>query len=349
MMGGRIWVESEAGQGSTFHFTARFGLSGAGAPPPPPAQPAHLHGLPVLVVDDNATNRRILEEVLTNWRMRPRAVDGGEAALAALSEAAAAAGEPFALVLLDGHMPEMDGFTLGRPHSPTPALAGATVLMLTSAGQPEDVARCRELGIRAYLTKPVQQSELLETILAHAGRFAAAHAACARRRSHRDRPRGRLHVLLAEDNSVNQQLARRLLEKQGHTVVIANNGREAVAALERQSFDLVLMDVQMPEMDGFEATAEIRRREQETGAAHADHRHDGSRHEGRPRALPGGRHGRLRLQADPDARVVPRHRGLGSVDGRRRAVERPVSRHPATASLSTGRSVGARGRRPRSC
>jgi PAS domain S-box-containing protein len=263
MMGGRIWVESEVGHGSTFHFTARFGMTGNGAPPPPPAQPAHLHGMAVLVVDDNATNRRILEEVLAHWRMRPRAVGGGAEALAVLSEAAAA-GEPYPLILLDGHMPETDGFTLAARIQADPALSGATVLMLTSAGQPDDVERCRQLGIRAYLTKPVRQSELLESILSTLGsaplhgRLDAAGSTAA--------PGSRpLHVLIAEDNAVNQQLALHLLRKNGHTAVIVNTGREAVDALAKQGFDVVLMDVQMPEMDGFEATAEIRRREEGTG------------------------------------------------------------------------------------
>jgi PAS domain S-box-containing protein len=264
MMGGRIWVESEAGQGSTFHVTARFGLTGAGAPPPPPDQPIHLLGLPVLIVDDNATNRRILEEVLTNWRMRPRAVESGAAALAVLSEAAKA-GEPYPLILLDGHMPEMDGFTLAARIQADPALSGATVLMLTSAGQPDDVERCRQLGVRAYLTKPVRQSELFETILSTLG-GATLHARLASAGEAPAAPGQRpLRILVAEDNAVNQKLAQHLLSKHGHAVVLANTVREAVEALEKQTFDLVLMDVQMPEMDGFEATAEIRRREAETG------------------------------------------------------------------------------------
>ena len=216
----------------------------------------------MLIVDDNATNRRILEEVLGNWRMRPLALDSGAAALEAL-QASAAAGEPYELVLLDCHMPEMDGFTLAGRIQADPALSGATVLMLTSAGQPEDVERCRKLGVRAYLTKPVRQSELLETILATLGgsplhtRLMAA--------DEQARPGGPLHILVAEDNSVNQKLALALLKKQGHRVVIAKTGREAVEAVQQQTFDVVLMDVQMPEMDGMEATAEIRRREQRRG------------------------------------------------------------------------------------
>ncbi len=217
-----------------------------------------------MIVDDNATNRRILEEVLANWRMRPRAVNGGAEALAVLVEAAEA-GEPYPLVLLDGHMPEMDGFTLAARIQADPRLAQAAVLMLTSAGQPDDVERCRQLGVRAYLTKPIRQSELLETILStlggsplHARLAAAGEAAAVDRRT--------LRVLVAEDNVVNQRLALALLRKQGHTAVVANHGREAVEALEKQPFDVVLMDVQMPEMDGMEATAEIRRREREKGA-----------------------------------------------------------------------------------
>ncbi len=263
LMAGKIWVESEPGQGSTFHFTARFGLTRNGAAAPP-VHPTHLHGVPVLIVDDNATNRRILEEVLTNWRMRPRAVNGGAEALAALAEAAGA-GEPYPLILLDGHMPEMDGFTLAARIQADPKLSQATVLMLTSAGQPDDVERCRQLGIRAYLTKPVRHSELLETILATLGGSPLHARLAAAGEAEKAAGRRALRVLVAEDNVVNQKLALALLRKQGHTVVIANTGREAVEALEKQSFDVVLMDVQMPEMDGMEATAEIRRREREKG------------------------------------------------------------------------------------
>jgi PAS domain S-box-containing protein len=262
MMGGRLQVESEPGRGSTFHFTARFRPPYADAAPPAAARPALLHGLAVLVVDDNATNRRILEEVLTQWRMRPTVVGGAAAALGAL-HAAAAAGEPFPLVLLDGHMPEMDGFELAGRIQARPELAAAAVVMLTSAGQPEDVERCRRLGVRAYLVKPIKQSELLEMLLAVMG------GGPARRRADSAagvRPALRpLRVLVAEDSPVNQVLVQRMLEKHGHTATVVGDGRQALAALEAGRFDAVLMDVQMPEMDGLEAAAHVRRREQQTG------------------------------------------------------------------------------------
>jgi len=265
IMGGRIWVESEVGKGSTFHFTARFGLREESAVPPPAAWPANLLDLPVLVVDDHATTRRILQELLVNWRMRPVVVDSGRLALAAL-ERAVAAGTPFPLVVLDAHMPEMDGFALAEQIRRRPELARTTVVMLTSAGRPGDVGLCQGLGISAYLIKPVKQSELLDAILtALSSTLSRAEPPVTAIHPSPGVNRRPLHVLLAEDNSVNQMVAVHLLEKQGHTVVAANNGREALAALERQAFDLVLTDVQMPEMDGFEATGLIRQQEQGTG------------------------------------------------------------------------------------
>jgi PAS domain S-box-containing protein len=274
MMGGRIWVESAPGRGSTFHFTARFALAD-GPPPCPPsgagegarggARPARLHGLPVLVVDDNATNRRILEEVLGNWGLQPLAVDSGPAALAAL-ERAAAGGQPFPLVLLDAHMPEMDGFTLAGRIRQAPELPGPAVVMLTSAGHPDDPARCRALGIDAYLMKPVKQSELFDALLGVLGRSLRDAGPAATDTAALEGPGRRpLRVLLAEDNLVNQKLAVRLLEKEGHQVVVAPTGRQVLDALAREPFDLVLMDVQMPEMDGFEAASRIRRAEEGTG------------------------------------------------------------------------------------
>ncbi len=265
MMGGRIWVESEPGRGSTFHFTARFGQSAAPAPRRLPAEIGKLRGMPVLCVDDNATNRRVLQGLLAHWGMRPTVVGGGNQALAVL-EQAQQAGEPFPLVLTDNMMPEMDGFALVEHIRRHPELAGATLMMVSSAGRRDEARRCQELGVSAYMTKPIRPAELMAAIL-QALRLAEPDAARARRAS-RPPPRRRvpsLRILLAEDNLVNQKLAVRLLEKRGHAVAVARDGREALAALARQPFDLVLMDVQMPEMDGWEATAAVRAKEREAG------------------------------------------------------------------------------------
>jgi PAS domain S-box-containing protein len=265
LMGGRLDVVSTPSQGSTFHFTARFHRAAPPQAAEQRAEPPDLHGLPVLVVDDNDTNRRILTELLSSWHMKPTASDGARAALAELKRAAAV-GEPYELVLLDAMMPEEDGFSLAAKIRDEPELVGATVMMLTSADRQGSVERCRELGIRAYLLKPVKHSELLDTILTALGAGRPSEKGAAKPAAPAVRPaRVGRRVLLAEDNAVNQRLAIRLLEKLGHQVVLAADGREAVAAWEREPFDLVLMDVQMPEMGGFEATAEIRRREEATG------------------------------------------------------------------------------------
>jgi len=268
MMGGRIWVESPAtaprtdggGPGSAFHFTVRFSLSKA-VLPKRLTQPVDVKDLPVLVVDDNATNRRILEEMLTNWGMRPTVVDSGQAALVEMRRAVAS-GEPIPLLLLDAMMPEMDGFDLAEQIKRQPELAGATIMMLSSAGRHGDTARCRKLGIAAYLTKPIKQSDLLDTILT----VLRASSVETREPSLGPQPplyesRRCLHILLAEDNVINQRVAVTILQKRGYTVVVASNGKEALAVAGREPFDLILMDVQMPEMDGFEATRAIREKE----------------------------------------------------------------------------------------
>jgi PAS domain S-box-containing protein len=268
LMGGRIWVESVVGEGSTFHFTARFELQ-ADDELTHAAEPPDLHELPVLIVDDNATNRRILVEVMTNWHLRPTAVEGGEAALVALREARRA-GATFSLVLLDAMMPGMDGFQLAERIIAEFDGATTTLMMLSSAAQGADSARCRQLGIAAYLTKPVKQSDLLDAIMTALARRPQNRAArpaawSAEEAMAGSPPRRALRIVLAEDNLVNQKLAVRLLERWGHAVRVASNGRQVLAELETAPCDLVLMDVQMPELDGFETTAAIRERERTSG------------------------------------------------------------------------------------
>jgi PAS domain S-box-containing protein len=264
MMGGKIWVESALDRGSQFHFTARMGAADAKAIKlGTVAPPEMLRGVKVLVVDDNRTNRRILEGMLLRWEMNSTSVEDGEEALGQLS-AAREAGKPFGLILTDMHMPKMDGFTLIERIRQRPELSTATIVMLTSAGHRGDAVRCQELGVAAYLLKPIRQSELREAIARVLGaREQDGAIPLITRFSVQDvrDPSVFLKVLLAEDNAVNQRLAVRLLEKRGHHVTVAGNGREALQALEKESFDLVFMDVQMPELDGFEATAAIRERE----------------------------------------------------------------------------------------
>ncbi len=296
LMGGRLQVQSEVGQGSRFQFTARFGtvpgpLAGLAA-----VEPEDVRGLRVLVVDDNATHRQILEEVLSNWRMRPTLVGSAEAAMSELRRAAGAS-EPYPVLLIDAVMPALDGFALAeamfRSDELRAGLVGPTIMMLEAGVRPDAVGKGRkddrerlaELGVRASLMKPLKQSELLNTILdlLHDRSSAPLHGARSLRnagpRTEEQRtaegalrsagpmeggPRP-LSILLAEDHPVNQRLATRILEKQGHRVTLAHNGNEAVAALARERFDLVLMDVQMPELGGFEATAQVRAAEQATG------------------------------------------------------------------------------------
>jgi two-component system, sensor histidine kinase and response regulator len=278
MMGGRIWVESQVGKGSTFHFTARLGLQENPTTTLPDVQLADLRGLRALVVDDNATNRRILKQVLAHWEMKTTVVNGSLPALAALKQAQNTS-ELFDLILLDVSMPEMDGFQLAEEIQRTSELVGPAIILLTSSGQRGDAARCRELGVAAYLTKPVQQFELLETMMTvlsgrlhqreevrHPAPLVTRHSL----RENRPEPEASalsecLNVLLAEDNAVNQKLAVRMLEKRGHRVMLADNGLATLAALETEQFDVILMDVQMPEMDGLEATAAIRKKERDRG------------------------------------------------------------------------------------
>jgi PAS domain S-box-containing protein len=266
MMGGNIWLESEVGRGSQFHFTAGFGIAKV-APRVLPEEDQRLANRRVLVVDDNLTGRRISEQMLREWQMQPVSAADGVEALAAV-RAAWTANDPFALVLTDAQLPGMDGFALVEEIHKEPGMALATIMMLTSGGFRGDAARCRALGVAAYLTKPVGRSELHAALLKVINY--QQEPTLVTRHSLRESGATRaLRILLAEDDRVNQHLTVRLLEKLGHQVELAANGAEVLAALERDAFDVVLMDVQMPGVDGFEATAAIRKREKGTGTHQA--------------------------------------------------------------------------------
>ena len=264
MMGGSIRVESETMKGSTFYFTARLGLSKIATIEAPRLNGDNILGSRVLIVDDNATNRLVLSEMISLWGLVSAEAEDGKQALMRLREGAEA-GHPYRLVLLDLQMPEMDGFELARIIKDGPLGENIVMILLTSIGQKGDSARCKEAGISGYLIKPIKQSELLDTILMSLGRTPEKEQHVITRYTVQE-AKMRLHILLAEDNVVNQRLAMELLQGRGNYVILARNGREAVLAFEQEKFDLILMDVQMPEMDGFEATGVIRQKEKVKGA-----------------------------------------------------------------------------------
>jgi PAS domain S-box-containing protein len=271
LMGGKLWVESEVGQGSTFHFTARFNVVDSRAHKSDASQIAALENTKVLIVDDNRTNRLVLHEMLTTWKLSPSLTASGAEALA-VAKAAASRGEPFPLMIVDYFMPEMDGFTLVEQFHSDPALVGTSVIMLTSVSDHRLAERSKQLGIAAYLPRPLNQSTLLDALIDILS--AGSTDQCAKQQatqadgvtsslsSLKHRP---LHILLAEDNAINQRVAQRMLRMAGYEVTVAENGKVALAMLEQGIFDAVLMDVQMPEMDGFETTAAIRKKEQQSG------------------------------------------------------------------------------------
>ena len=261
MMGGRIWLESEPGRGSTFQFTARFGLSAPVVNADDRGRDAHLEGLRVLVVDDNSTNRRIMQIMLEACGVRVATTESAAAAFDLLCRAAQTR-EPFGLAIVDVQMPDTDGFGLVTRIREDRELHELALIMATSAAMPGDAARSRELKVGAFLTKPIMERALLAAVRTVLGEVAVREPVAA---SSPDEPAATLRCLVAEDNAVNRLVALRLLERAGYAVKAVMNGREAVEALDRGTYDVVLMDIQMPEMDGLEATVVIRERERERG------------------------------------------------------------------------------------
>ncbi len=260
LMGGRIWVESEVGSGSSFHFTAILGIQPEPSPVANPKVPEELRDVRVLVVDDNVTNRRVMQGILLFWHMKPMLAMDGPTAISTL-RFAAECGKPFSLVMLDGMMPGMDGVAVAREIRSDPRIADVPIIMLTSAGQVIDQSVRPELGITSCLMKPIKQPDLLSAVVQVLNKPPAPDPACPEQKVDATG----LNILLAEDHRVNQILVIRMLERRGHRVTVAGNGKEAIEALEHARFDLVLMDVQMPEMNGLEATIAIREREKTTG------------------------------------------------------------------------------------
>ncbi len=264
LMGGRIWLESEEDHGSTFHFTARFERHKERLAPRP-WESADLGGRRVLLVEYNPTQRRILQEMLSNWRMEVAAAEKGASALELLDQARRQK-RPFALAVVDTGLPGEDAFALVKRIREVRAPAPIGTVLLTAAGRTLRASERERAGSAPCVAKPARQSDLFDTIANVLGERLGREAgrAVPRRRAKR-KPTGRLRILVAEDNSVNQKLAVRLLEKRGHRVEVASNGREALLALDKKSYDLILMDLQMPEMGGLEATAHIREKEKKCG------------------------------------------------------------------------------------
>ena len=275
MMGGQIRVESPnrfrleedsdnrnrepriGGPGSIFHFTVRFERSRSKDISIPRVKSQDLSGMPVLIVDDNYTNRILLQEMITSWGLAPTTTTNGKEAIDRFNKAFDA-GTPYRLILLDMQMPELDGFDVARIIKDAPAGKGVEIILLSSMGLRGDAKRCKEVGISAYLPKPIKKSDLFDAIMMTMGlsleetpAVITLHKVYEERESY--------NILLAEDNLINQTLAIKLLEARGHRVALASNGTAAVEAFQKSDFDLILMDIQMPEMDGFEATREIRK------------------------------------------------------------------------------------------
>lgn len=263
LMDGRIWVDSKTGEGSKFHFTVKLGISKFPIKRTLPTAVKNLKNMPVLVVDDNKTNRLLLKEMLTNWGLKPTLSSSGRSALTSLKKAKKTK-KPFQMLIIDAQMPEMDGFTLAHKIKGDPDFENVKIMMLTSAGVRGDAARCRELGIEAYMTKPIKQSELLNSITLITRKSPKEEKKALITKYSIREAKKRLHVLVVEDNIINQKLAAHFLQKYGYSVSLASNGQEAINANKKDKFDLILMDIQMPKLDGLEATKIIRESEEKS-------------------------------------------------------------------------------------
>ncbi len=304
LMGGIIGVDSEPGRGSTFSFNVR--LTEQPNSQRRPKAPPELRNLRVLAVDDNTTNLEILEAVLSSWSFKYETAPDGPTALVKL-ERAAADGQPFRLAILDMQMPEMDGVELAQRIKKSPALNEISLLMLTSMGEHMSAERMRSVGLAGYLTKPVRQSRLFDAIIDAAAEGTQPLKSPVGFQDDRENIKltdlSRIRILLAEDNEINQMVACEILAHAGSECDIANNGQEALEAIKSRPYDIVLMDCQMPKMDGFEATRAIRARNQSgrkrpARQTHADHRAHRQRGQGRPGVVPASGNGRVRHQAD---------------------------------------------------
>jgi signal transduction histidine kinase/CheY-like chemotaxis protein len=259
LMEGEIGLKSMPGEGTTITFDAHFDVSPGSQPAPQIPREEDLHGMPTLIIDDNATNRRILSELTRQWKMKSHVCDSGESGLAELSRAASE-GNPYRLVLLDEQMPGMDGLEVLDRIRRNPALQSVVIMMLTSCDQVTSAARCRQMGVETYLVKPIRPSDLLGSIRLAIGVHMPASTVTLPTTGVSTSSLS-LRILLAEDNLVNQKVAMGMLGKMGHRITLTTNGLEALEQWRQGDFDLILMDVQMPEMNGLQATMQIRREE----------------------------------------------------------------------------------------